>query len=308
MNQPKTILITGGAGFIGSHLVDALLKDGHRVIVVDNLSTGCSRNLNPKAEFHQVDINDPALDGIFALSQPSLVYLLAFNTNVPKSVTDPVFDCGSLTGSLKTLELCRKHGVEKVVFSSTSFVYGNTPNLPTPETEPAIPDNPYIITKCATENYIQFYNKAYGLEFVIFRFATTYGPRQTGGAMADYIRSIHAGRSAVMYGDGSKTRDYIFVGDVVNANLMALEYETKPGISPIFNLSSGTETALNTLYSKIGETLGRPEAKPEYMPDRPGELARLKLDNTKAWEILGWQPQVTLEDGLKQTITFFLNQ
>lgn len=308
MKNYKSILVTGGAGFIGSHLVDQLVKRRIKTVVVDDLSTGRKANVNQRAVFYQLDMNDPKFEAVFKKHKFDGVFMLGFNTNVPKSVLDPVFDSRSITGSLKTLDFSRKYKVKKIIFSSTSFVYGNTKKLPTPETEPALPDNPYVISKSTVENYVQFYAKIYGLDYVIFRYATTYGPRQIGGAMADYIRSIYAGRQADIFGDGKKTRDYMYVGDIVRANLLALNFRPKTGASPIFNLSTGKETTLYALYKKIAKLLGRPEAEPRFLPDRPGELMRSKLDNTKAKKVLKWQPQVGLDKGLEHTVNYFLNK
>ncbi len=301
----QKILVTGGAGFIGSHLVDALVKEGAKVVVIDNLSTGHKGNLNKKVKFYQLDINDPKFEAVFKKEKPEVVYMLAFNTNVPKAVQDPVFDSQSLTGSIKTLDLARRYGIKKVVFSSTSFVYGNTKRLPTPEDEPHRPENPYIISKSTVEQYVQFYGRVHGLNYVIFRYATTYGPRQTGGAMADYIRSINAGRQAEIYGDGKKTRDYMFVGDIVRANLMAAYYQAPQNITPIFNLSTGKETTLYELYKKIGYLLGRPEAEPDFQPDRAGEMFRSRLNNGKVKKYFKWQPEFNLDQGLKITVEHF---
>jgi len=306
--QTKTVLVTGGAGFIGSHLTDALLDKGYRVIVVDNLSTGRKDNVNQRAVFYKLDINDSGFEKVFKKHRPKAVFMLGFNTNVPKSVKDPLYDSQSITGSLKTLEFSRRYGVQKVIFSSTSFVYGNTKVLPTPETVPAMPDNPYIISKSAVENYVQFYGKAYGLDYVIFRYATTYGPRQVGGAMADYIRTIHRGGQADIFGNGKKTRDYMYVGDIVRANLMALNYRPQKNITPIFNLSTGKETSLYILYKKIAKLLGKPKAEPKFRPDRPGELMRSRLSNSKAKKYFHWQPTVTIDQGLKNTINYFLRR
>ena len=303
-----TILVTGGAGFIGSHLVDALLEKKANVVVVDNLSTGKRNNVNPGAKFYEMDMNDPGFEEVFKKERPEIVYMLGFNTDVPKSVKNPVFDSRSILGSLRTLEFARMHETRKVIFCSTSFVYGNTKNLPTKETEPVIPDNPYIISKFAVENYVQFYGRTYGVEYVIFRFATTYGPRQVGGAMADYIRSIYAGKQAAIYGDGTKTRDYTYISDIVASNLLALDYKPDGAILPIFNLSNNKENNLNTLYKKIANLLGRPEAEPEYNPDRPGEMMRSRLDNAKAKEHLGWQPSVSFDEGLRMTVEYFKKQ
>lgn len=301
----SSILVTGGAGFIGSHLVPALLDRGHDVVVVDNLSTGRAENLDERAAFHAADINDDALAEVFETHRPQAVYMLAFNTNVPLSVRDALFDSRSITGSLRTLELARQHGAAKVIFASSSFAYGNAERLPTPETEPIIPSNPYVISKSTTENYVRFYYETHGLDCVIFRYATTYGPRQTGGAMADYIRSIHAGGAAKIYGDGSKTRDYTFVGDIVNANVMALDFSFPPGVTPVLNLGTGQETTLLKLYGEVGKLLGRPDARPDFEPDRPGEIMRSALDNRKAAELLDWRPRVGLVEGLGATVDHY---
>jgi UDP-glucose 4-epimerase len=303
----RRVLVTGAAGFIGSHLVDALLAAGHEVLAVDDLSTGRRENLAEGVDLHELDVNDPALEPLFAGFAPDVVYMLAFNTNVPRSVEDPVFDARSLTGTLRTLDLARRHGRGKVVFSSSSFVYGNPVVVPTPETEPTAATNPYVITKVTCEQYIQFYRRVHGVEAVIFRFATTYGPRQVGGAMADYIRSIHAGGAAKIYGDGSKTRDYLFVRDVIAANMIALD-ATLPADEPaIVNLGTGRQTSLMTLYREIGALLGRPDAEPELEPDRPGEIMLNALATDRAHAFLGWQPETTLAEGLRETVEAYVS-
>jgi UDP-glucose 4-epimerase len=302
----ERVLVTGAAGFIGSHLLTALVAAGHDVVAVDNLSTGRAENVPDGVPLHRLDVNDPALERVVAEFRPDVVYMLAFNTNVPKSVREPLFDVSSLTGTLATLELARKYELRKAVFSSSSFVYGNAACIPTPESEPVVPANPYVITKGAAEQYLQFYKSAYGLDGVIFRYATTYGPGQVGGAMADYIRSIHQGRAATIYGDGSKTRDYLFVSDVVAANLAALELEHGGDDVPILNLGTGRETSLYTLYRQIGALLDRPDAEPEFAADRPGEIMRSALDTAKVRELLGWRPEVDLTDGLRRTIAGYL--
>lgn len=297
----KHILVTGGAGFIGSHLVDALVKEGAKVSIIDNLSTGQLKNVNPKSKFFNMDINNPDIEKIFRKEKPEIIYLLACNTIVPKSVVDPLFDIQSLTGNLNMLVNAKKYGVKKVILASSGFVYGNTKILPTPEDHKIIPDNPYIITKSASENYLQFFNRANGIDYVILRYATVYGPRQTGGAMADYIRCIKNNKKADIYGDGKKTRDYVYIDDVIKANLLALNFKSKSSIAPIFNIGTGKETTLNNLYSEIGKVLKK-DSTPNYLPDRAGEMMRFKLSILKAKKYLKWEPEVKLKDGLNNII------
>ena len=301
----KRILVTGGAGFIGSHLVDALLSEDAVVSVIDDLSTGRRENLNKQAVFYEIDINSSQVSEVLNKEKPEIIYSLAFNTNVPKAVKDPLFDMRSLSGNLNVMVAAKDAGVRKIILASSGFVYGNTAVFPTPETEPVIPDNPYIITKFGSENYLYFFKKAHGLDFVVFRYATVYGPRQAMGAMADYIRSIAAGSQAVIYGHGTKTRDYVFVSDIIRANLMAAEFNCPPGISPIFNLGTSEETALNDLYSRLATLLDRPESKPFYQADRPGELMRFNLSYEKAKRCLGWEPTVDLDKGLQEIVKYF---
>lgn len=298
----KKILVTGGAGFIGSHIVDALLGEGVFVSIIDNLSTGRKENLNPKAKFYEMNIADPKVKEVFEKEKPEIVYHFAFNVLVPKSVENPLIDMDSISGSLNILINAQKYGVKKVIFSSSGFVYGNTINLPAKETEPIDPISPYVVSKNAVENYLKFFKKAYGLPYVIFRNAAVYGPGQITGAMADYIRKLKANQQADIWGDGNKTRDYVFINDVVNANILALDL---PGgySDPVFNLGSGKETTLNELYKKIAELLGK-EAKPIYHPDRPGEQIRYCLDNSRAKGDLGWKPKYSLEEGLKAILEY----
>ena len=293
----KKILVTGGAGFIGSHTVDALVKKGAKVIIVDNLVTGRKENLNPRAKFYKLNIADQKIENIFKKEKPEIIYHFAFNVLVPKSVENPLVDVDSIVGSINILKNAQKYGVKKIIFSSSGFIYGNTKNLPAKETEPVDPISPYVVAKNAVENYLRFFNKAYGLPYVIFRYAAVYGPRQVTGAMADYIRKLAAGKQAEIWGDGTKTRDYVFIDDVVRANLLVLDL---PGNypDPVFNIGTGIETTLNELYWKIAKLLKK-EPKPIYLPDRPGEQIRYSLDYSKIKEALGWEPKYNLEEGLR---------
>ncbi len=293
----KKVLITGGAGFIGSHMVDALIKEGAKVVIVDNLSTGRKENLNPKAKFYEINIADPAIEKILEKEKPEIIYHFAFFVLVPKSVENPLLDIDCLVGSLRILQKAKNSGVKKIVFSSSGFLYGNTKNLPARETEPVMPISPYIVTKNAVENYLRFYYSAYKLPYVILHYSTVYGSKQITGAMADYIRKLAKNQQAEIWGDGNKTRDYVFIDDVVKANLLALDIPNNHP-DPVFNIGTGIETTLNTLYKKIADLLNK-EAKPIYLPDRPGELIRFCLDISKAKKELGWEPEIKLDQGLK---------
>jgi len=299
----KKILVTGGAGFIGSHTVDALIKQGARVVVVDNLFTGRKENLNPQAKFYQINIADPKIEEILEKEKPEFIYHFAFFVLVPKSVENPLLDMDCLVGSLRILQRAKNLGVKKVVLSSSGFLYGNTKNLPAKETEPVMPISPYIISKNAVENYLRFYYSAYELPYIILRYAAVYGPRQVTGAMADYVRKLSSGKQAEIWGDGSKTRDYVFIKDVVNANLLALDV-SESHLNPVFNIGTGVETTLNAVYKKIADLLSK-KAQPIYHPDRPGEQIRYCLDNSKAKKELNWESEVKLDQGLEMLLKYW---
>jgi len=299
----KRILVTGGAGFIGSNTVDALLKRGAYVIVVDNLVTGKKENINPDAKFYNLNIADFKLEKVFQQEEPEFIYHFAFNVLVPKSVKNPLMDMDSIAGSINILQNAKKYNVKKIIFSSSGFLYGNTENLPADENEPIMPISPYIVSKKAVEDYLEFYKRAFGLSYTILRYAAIYGPRQFTGAMADYIRKLSNNKQAEMYGDGEKTRDYVYIEDVVKANLLALDVSSDFS-NPVFNIGTGIETTLNVLYKKIAEILGK-KAEPVYLPDRPGEQYRYSLDYSKAKNKLGWRPVVNLEEGLKKRIEYY---
>ena len=303
--EGKPVLVTGGAGFIGSHTVDALIENRAEVVVIDNLVTGREENLNPRARFYRLNIADPKVETVFEKEKPQFIYHFAFNVQVPKSVENPLMDMDSIAGSINILQNAKKYGVKRVIFSSSGFLYGNTKNLPASETEPISPVTPYVVSKHAVENYLEFYRTAYSMPYVILRYPAVYGSRQVGGAMADYIRKLASGQQAEMWGDGNKTRDYINIDDVVRANLLALELPSDYP-DPIFNIGTGIETTLNDLYNKIARLLGK-EAKPIYLPERPGEQMRCALDYSKIKRVLNWEPRTTLDEGLKQRVDSYLN-
>jgi UDP-glucose 4-epimerase len=293
-------LVTGGAGFIGSHTVDALLTRGASVVVVDQLSTGRRANVNPNAEFYELDIADPAFEDVLLKERPDVVFHFAFHVLVPKGVENPLLELDGVVGSLRLLEAARRIGVRKIVFASSGFLYGNTPHLPASEAEPIDPVTPYVVAKQAVEGYLRFYRRTYRLASVVLRYAAIYGPRQSTGAMADYIRKLAAGAQADIWGDGTKTRDYVYVADAVEANLLALSVaDDHP--NPIFNVGTGVETTLNEIYRRIAALLGA-RANPIYHADRPGEQIRYCLDSQKARRELGWTPRYTLDEGLRLTV------
>ena len=295
------ILVTGGAGFIGSHLADRLIEDGHEVVIIDNLSAGRVEYVNPKSKFYKIDMNDAKITSIFNKEKPSVVYHLAFNTDVPRAVRDPLYDIMSLTGSLNVLENSYKSGVSRFIFTSSGFIYGNAGIIPTEETASFQSVSPYAISKFAVEQYLKFYGSSRGLPYVILRLATVYGPRQVGQAMADYIRKLSEGKQAELYGRNKKTRDYVYVMDVIEALLLCLNFKPDESIDPVFNVGTGVETPLRELYSRIAKILSKKDS-PIFMPERQGELQRFSLDYSKIKKAMGWKPKYNIDGGLKETL------
>jgi UDP-glucose 4-epimerase len=298
----KKFLVTGGAGFIGSHITDAIIARGGKVIIVDNLSTGRRQNINPKATFIKMNIaNTTKIDAVFKKYRPDYVYHFAYFVLVPKSVENPLLDMDSVRGSINILQAAKKYKIKKIIFSSSGFIYGNNPNLPLKETEPHQPDAPYAITKFAIEDYLRFYRKNFGIDYVIFRHAAVYGPRQITGAMAGYIRELQQGVPSEFY--GIKTRDYIYIDDVVDINLRALNLPPFYP-DPVFNVGMGGEMHLIDLYYALAKLLNK-KPNPVKLPRRPGEQDRYCVDISKAKKVFGWKPRVGLEEGLRQTLKYW---
>ncbi|MBI1975104.1 MAG: NAD-dependent epimerase/dehydratase family protein [Parcubacteria group bacterium] len=295
----KKVLVTGGGGFIGSHTVDAFLGRGADVIVVDNFVTGRRDNLSTGAKFYEVNIADPKIEMIVKDEKPDFVYHFAHYTLAFKSTEDPLLDQDSIVGSIRLLKVAKEIGVKKIVFPSSGFVYGNNPKIPVKETEPVHPTSAYVVSKHAVENYLRFFREAYGLPYVIVRYAAIYGPRQVRNALPDYMRKLHSGGQAVMYGT-QKTRDYLYIDDVVRANLLMLDVSPDHP-DPVYNLGTGIETKLLDLYDKVALLLGR-ESKPIMEPDRTGDQIRYALDSAKIQQELGWEPKVMLDEGLRRTV------
>lgn len=296
------VIVTGGAGFIGSHWVDHLINKGLEVVVIDNLSTGLESNLNKKSKFFKEDIaNYPKLKKIFKYVKPDIVYNLAANTNVPLSVNNPLFDFKTLQGGLNVIDLCKTFNVKKIIQMSSGFIYGDTKNRPIKETEPFKPLSPYGISKKCIEDYLLFYCTTYNVEYVIIRPATVYGPRQIKGALADYINKLANNTQAEIYGNGSKTRDYIFIEDLLDALVKISDMNI---YNNVFNVSTRRETSLKSIYFSIAKLLNK-RAQPIYKPDRPGELQYYSSDYTKLNKATGWKPKTSLNVGLKKTIQWW---
>jgi len=302
-------LVTGGAGFIGSHLVDKLIKEGHKVVVIDNLSTGRKENLNPKAKFYKIDICSYRISQIFKKEKPEVVFHYAAQIDVRKSVKDPVEDAKiNILGTLNILENCKKYNIRKVIFASTGgAIYGDADIVPTPETYPELPLSPYGIAKLTIEKHLSYYYKVFGLPYVSLRLANVYGPRQNSkgeaGVVAIFCDKMLSKKQPIINGDGKQTRDFVFVDDVVEANISALKKD-KVGI---FNIGTARETDVNTLFKKLRELTDSKCAK-IHGPTLPGEQKRSCLDYSEAKRELGWQPKYSLDKGLKKTVEWFRNK
>ncbi len=301
------ILVTGGAGFIGSHIVDEYLSLGHEVSIVDNLVTGRRENLNPEATFFQVDVRDAdKLKGIFEKGKFDLVNHHAAQMDVRRSVADPIYDASvNILGVLNILELCRSLGVNRVIFASSGgAIYGEQDYFPADEVHPTRPISPYGVAKLTTENYLFYYSAVYGVESVSLRYANVYGPRQNprgeAGVVAIFASKMLAGDQPVINGDGKQTRDYVFVGDVVRANVLALRC---PGFQ-VFNIGTGVETDVNALFSHIRRWSGS-NALEHHGEAKKGEQLRSVLDARKIQAALGWNPTISIEEGVRRTVEYF---
>ncbi|HEX4804702.1 MAG TPA: NAD-dependent epimerase/dehydratase family protein [Conexibacter sp.] len=304
-----TAIVTGGAGFIGSNLVDALLERGERVVVVDDLSTGRRANLDDAlargAELHEGDICDAAaLRAMFERVRPDMVFHLAAQIDVRRSVADPAADARvNVEGTINVLAAAQAAGARRVVYSATGgAVYGEAEQVPTPEDAPAQPLAPYGMGKLSGEGYCALFTRLHGLSTVALRYANVYGPRQDplgeGGVIAIFCGCFADGRTPTIFGDGEQTRDYTYVGDVVAANLRAAELDVNGSI----NIGTGVETSVLELAEAFRGLEGGASFAPVHAPARQGEVLRSCLDASRARELLGWEPQVGLADGLRRTL------
>jgi len=300
------ILVTGGAGFIGSHVADALVGAGHEIHVIDDLSAGKIDNVSGDVTFHQYDIRSPEASRLFDEHRYEALVHLAAQMDVRRSVADPRFDADvNVGGILNLMEAGRKTGLKKVVFSSTGgAIYGEPEYVPQDEGHPVQPISPYGITKLTTEKYLYFYQQAYGIDFVALRYGNVYGPRQNphgeAGVIAIFIKRLVSGDPVMIYGDGEQTRDYVFVEDVARANMAALDHEG----SGTFNIGTAVETTVNELFAVIRDRIA-PSTPGSYAPARVGEQMRSVLDYGLAERVLGWSPEVGIHEGLLRTVDWF---
>lgn len=301
------LLVTGGAGFIGSHVVDRLLAAGHEVAVLDSLSTGRREFVNPRATLHVEDLRSPRLEGIFDAERPQAVLHLAAQAEVRRSVEDPGLDAEiNIRGTLNLLSCCRRAKVGRVVYAATGgAVYGDSLVLPTPEDQPTWPASPYGISKLVAEHYLACWDALYGVGGIALRYANVYGPRQNplgeAGVVAIFAHRALHGEPVTINGDGEQTRDYVYVEDVADANLRALE---RSEVNGAINIGTGIETSVNTLLHRL-ETVAGIRTQASHGPPKPGEQRRSVLDPGAAKRLLGWAPRVTLDEGLRRTLDYF---
>ena len=300
------ILVTGGAGFIGSQVADAFITQGHDVVIADDLSTGFEKNINPKARFFKVNICDQSIRNIFESERFDVVNHHAAQIDVRKSVADPKFDANTnIIGTINLLENCVKTSVKKFMFASTGgAIYGEQEYFPADENHPQSPLSPYGISKLAIEKYLYYYFIQHGLPFTILRYANIYGPRQNpfgeAGVVAIFVSKLLNNEQPVINGDGKQTRDYVFVQDAVKANLLNL----LNGESNIFNVGTGIETSVNYLFNELIKITGS-KMKEKHGSAAPGEQQRSVISSEKIYKKTGWKPSISIQEGLKKTIGYF---
>lgn len=309
MAKFKTALVTGGAGFIGSHVVDALIKRRVKTYVIDDLSAGRKANLNPNATFYKMSILDARMPGLVAKLKPDAVFHLAAQIDVRKSVENPAGDANvNIVGTLGLAHAAATAGVKKFVFTSSGgAMYSDDVRPPYAESVHADPISPYGIAKHAAEMYLAFEHRMHGLPYVVLRLANVYGPRQAmsgpyAGVISKFSQNMPAGKQCFITGTGKQTRDYVYVGDVVRAQMLAMERD----VAGIFHIGTGKETSVNQLFKKVNALTGKRQ-KEQYVAACQGEVMRSALDARRARKELGWEPEVSLDDGLKRTVDWFVN-
>ncbi len=306
MADGRKALVTGGAGFIGSHMVDRLLKLEYDVVVIDNLSNGKIKNLDSAAVFHHTDITQPAMADIIQREQPDLVFHMAAQTSVTQSTQDPIADTNAnVLGTLRVLEASRRVGVEKIIYSCTGgALYGDPETIPVTDDAPIAPVSPYGMSKWMAEEYLDFYYRQYRLRYTSLRYGNVFGPRQDphgeAGVIAIFSQSMLEGKQPQIFGDGTQERDFISVFDVIDANLAAIER----GDGKAMNVATGEPTSVNRMFELLQGITGY-KWDPLHAPQRAGEVYRIALDWSQAAQVLGWSPKISLEEGLQMTVDYF---
>ena len=297
------ILVTGGAGFIGSHLVDRLIKQGHKVVVVDNLSTGKKANLNPKAKFYKIDICSPRISQVFQKEKPQIVFHLAAIPRVPLSVKDPISTSKvNILGTINIFRAGVEARVKRIIFASSSSVYGDQKKLPLKESMTPNPISPYGLQKLTCEQFAKLFTQLYGIPIVSLRFFNVFGPRIDFNSdyslvIGKFLKQKTEGRPLTIFGNGEQTRGFCYIDDVVEANIKAMKSKKLKG-KEIINISSGGSWSVNYLAKLIG-------GPRRYLPKRPGDVLHTKADITLAKKLLGWQPKTSFEEGIKKTSQWF---
>jgi len=300
------VLVTGGAGFIGSHVVDRFIQEGHLVSVLDNLSTGKRRNVNREAVLYKSDIGSARIERIFKRERPVVIVHLAAQINVRQSTEDPMFDANvNIVGTINVLQLAVKYGVRKFVFASSGgAVYGEQNQFPAPETHPTAPLSPYGISKLTCEYYLEYFRHVAGLSYAALRFGNVYGPRQNpegeAGVIAIFSQQLLKGQQPLINGNGLQTRDYVYVRDVVESIMVASDQH----VNGVYNVGTGEETTVNEIFEQL-QMLTKSESKELHGPAKKGEQLRSVLDCSKLTEETGWEPTVSLSEGLAETVEFF---
>lgn len=301
------VVVTGGAGFVGSHVVDRLLEDGHAVEVIDNLSTGRRERIHPNARLHVCDLRDARLVEVIATTRPDVVVHVAAQAAISRSVIDPRFDASiNVLGTIALLEACRLTGVRRIIYTSTGGAgYGDTDVLPTPEDHPLRPSSPYGVSKTAAERYVDCWVGLTGGRALTLRLANVFGPRQDpageAGVVAIFTSRLLAGDPCIVTGDGEQTRDYVYVLDVAEAVSRAV---VSPDVVGVMNIGTGVEKTVNDIYRELAQLTGV-TVPPEHGPARPGEQRRSVLDATRAKKRLGWSAATPFGESLRQTVAWF---